>query len=185
MLHLEPVIVERLRAVLPKGVRVMSAADLAGVKDMTQFAPSVSVMYQGYRVKKTEANDMVSLVEQTWLTVIVTRNVRDQKAGTAARTDAGPIGIAIHGALAGWLPEGACRNMRLTDAPNAGSEAGLFYMPLAWKTEVQFVNDMDDDFPVLKRVTNDYTGDDVQEIPNDDDVQVPGDDGDGPAPEDR
>lgn len=167
MLRLEPTIVERLKAVLPKGVRVMSAADLAGVKDMSQFAPSVSVMYQGYRVKKTEANDMVSLVEQTWVTVIVTRNARDQKTGAAARTDAGPIGLAIHQALAGWLPTGACGNMRLTDGPDAGSEAGLFYMPLAWKVPVQFVNDLEDDFPVLKHVTADYAGGDVQEMGGD------------------
>lgn len=170
MLHLEPTIVERLKAVLPKAVRVMSAADLAGVQQATQLAPAVHVMYQGYRVKKTEANDLVSLVEQTWLTVIVVRNARDQKAGADARIDAGPIALAVHQALAGWLPEGACSNLRLADAPNAGFDAGLFYMPLAWKTTVQLVNEIDDDFPVLKRVTADYANDDLQEIPNDDDV---------------
>ncbi len=181
MLHLEPTIVERLRAKLPKAVRVMSAADLAGMQQATQFAPAVHVIYQGYRVRSVKANGLVSLVEQTWITVIVTRNARDQKAGTAARIDAGPVSLDVYQALAGWLPDGACDVMTLAEAPNAGFDAGLFYMPLAWRTMVQLTNDINDNFPVLKHVTADYAGDDIQEIPNEP-LPIPGDD-DVPAPE--
>ncbi len=186
MLGLEATIVERLRTTLAAAgvkAKVMSAADLAGMKDAFQFAPAVHVIYQGYRVKETRANNLVSLVEQTWLTVAAVRNVRDQKTGAAARNDSKDINAAVYQAMAGWLPPGAWEPFRLADGPGAGFEGCVFFIPLAWKTLIQLSRDVDDDFPVLKHVTNDYTGGDVQEI-YDDDVPVPGDDGDGAAPED-
>lgn len=165
MLHLEHPIVDRLRAALPEGVRVMSAADLAGMQQAFQFTPAVHVIYQGYRVKETHADGMIAFVEQTWLTVAAVRNARDQKAGSAARVDSEAITAAIYQALAGWLPTGACEPMRLADAPAAGFDGVAFYLPLGWKTMIQLTKEIDDDWPRIKNVTADYGGYGVEEIP--------------------
>ena len=171
MLGLETLIVEQLKMTLAARsltAKVLSAADLAGMQDAFQFTPAVHVIYRGYRVTKTTANHMVSMVEQTWLTVVAVRNDRDQKAGAAAREDSRDIVEAVYQALAGWLPEGAWQPFRLADGPASGFEGGVFYIPLAWKTEVQLNKELDDDFPVLKRVTAEYTGGDTEDIPDED-----------------
>lgn len=165
MLGLEPEIKERLAGALPQGVRVTSAADLAGARELSQFAPAVHVMYEGYKVAETHANGMVTILRQSWLTVLLVRNARNQRDGAAARTDAGPLALAVYQALAGWVPAGGCGPMTLANGPAAGFENGVFFMPLAWSAAVQLTNETDDGFPLLKRVTADYGPFGTEEIP--------------------
>ena len=165
MLHLESTMLERIRQAVPAGVKVFSAADLAGAQANFQFAPAVHVIFSGYRVKRNAANNLVCEVEQTWLTVVAVRNARDQKAGAAARGDSGDLTKTVFDAMAGWLPEGSCRPFSLADGPGSGFDEGVFFIPLAWRTVVELARDVEDDFPVLKKVTADYAGDDKQEIP--------------------
>ena len=132
MVSLEPVIVARIAENMPKGVKVFSAADLAGVREAAQHTPAVHVIYDGYRV--VQADGAVAEIETSWLTVLAVRNARAQKTGSAAREDAAKLVSSLYGSLAGWLPPGGVRELELANAPRPGFDAGFLYLPLAWNT---------------------------------------------------
>lgn len=135
MLHLEPLIVARLRERLPGHVHVLSAADLAGVAEGSQPTPAVHVVYQGYRVIESRPDGRAARLQQTWLAVVAVRNVRDAAAGSAARGDAGQIAESVIAAMMGWKPDAINKPLTLTSAPAAGFRAGHLYLPLAFVAE--------------------------------------------------
>lgn len=117
-------------------VHVLSTADLAGVTEATQPTPAVHLVYQGYRVAESRSDGRGARLEQTWLAIVATRNVRDLRAGGAARVDGGLIAARVAGALMGFKPTPASKPLRLVDAPNAGYSGGFAYMPLAFVAEL-------------------------------------------------
>lgn len=142
----EPLIAQRLRAVLPPEVHVMSAADLAQVAGSHQPAPAVHVLYGGYRVADSRTGAFAG-VEQRWLTVVVARNLADIEGGFHARQDAGPLAAQVMDSLyrhrlrdAQGAPIGAAP-LQLDEAPAPGFDDGHFYLPLAWLCHVQFRSD--------------------------------------------
>jgi phage gp37-like protein len=135
LLALESALVERLKARLPAGVHVLSAADLAGVAEGSQPTPAVHVVYQGYRVSESRPDGRAARIEQTWLVVVAVRNVRDARSGGAARADAGDLAESVIAAIMGWQPEGTSSPLKLTTAPRAGYAAGHIYMPLGFACE--------------------------------------------------
>lgn len=142
----EPLIVQRLRAVLPAEVHVLPAADLASVAAENQPTPAVHVLYDGYQVNDARTGAAVA-IEQGWLTVIVTRNVADIEQGHNARQDAGPLAALVMDALyrhrlraEGGQVLGS-GPLRLTSAPSPGFADGRFYLPLGWTCPVNFVSD--------------------------------------------
>lgn len=140
-LALEPLIIARLKAALPPHVHVLAAAELADMQWAHQPTPAVHVMYGGYSVERNDVPAFV-VITQTWLTVIVTRNLRDMAGGHDARQDAGALAAPVFDALHQWRaagedgkPAGAAP-LKLVNAPRADFDDGHFYLPLAWQTTI-------------------------------------------------
>lgn len=142
LMLLEPQIMARLNeqldGVIPK-VHVLAAADLAGVTEATQVTPAVHVVYQNYRVVESRSDGTAARIEQTWLTIIATKNVKDTRSGAAARADAGLIAARVAKALMGFKPEAASKPLRLAQGPGAGFSNGYAYLPLAFVAELALV----------------------------------------------
>lgn len=135
---MEDAIIERLKEKLPKDIAVLSASDLADVIESKQQVPAVHVVYQGYRVAENLNRGVASRVEQTWLCVIVVRNVRNTRSGKASRTDANVIADQVIPKLIGWGPEKATKRLKLATGPKGGTTNGFTYMPLAFTVETVF-----------------------------------------------
>lgn len=150
LLALEPLLVAHLRdrladalpTLVPK-VKVLTAIDLAAVTEATQFTPAVHIVYQSYRTVEDRTDGLITRIEQTWLAVVATRNVRNLTTGEAARVDAGQIALAVCQSLMGFkapLLDGKTtllsKPLRLTSAPSPGFSAGFQYLPLAFTAEL-------------------------------------------------
>ena len=142
----EPLIVARLKAVLPPDVHVLSASDLAKIAGGQQPTPAVHVVYGGYSVDDAKVPALARTVQE-WITVVVDRNVADIEQGFHARQAAGPLACQVIDALhrhtlkeESGEPLGA-GPMRLTAAPTPGFDDGHFYLPLAWLCPINFTSD--------------------------------------------
>ena len=141
----EPLIVERLKAVLPPEVHVLCAADLTQIADGQQPTPAVHVVYGGYQVEDSRVPASLKLV-QIWFTVIVTRNVADIEQGYHARQAAGPLADQVLNALYRHGLKGedgraiGSAALRLAAAPAPGFEDGHFYLPLQWECPINFLS---------------------------------------------
>lgn len=135
-LAMEQILIDRLRAVLPAQVHVLSAADLATVTESAQLTPAVHVLYRGYRRGKPTPSMWVEISQQ-WMTVVAVRNVRDVATGSAARLEAGPLITQVIAALDRYQPGGECQSLHLDDAPSAGYRAGYGYFPLGWRVDMK------------------------------------------------
>lgn len=138
-LQLEDEIVARLKvrlAELRPAIHVMTAADLAGAVEEKQLAPAVHVVFQNYRPTETRPDGRIARVEQTWLVVVATKNVRATKTGDAARSAAGLLARQVLLALQGWQPPSATKPLLLAPAPNARYGGGHQYLPLALTAEI-------------------------------------------------
>lgn len=137
-LALEPLMMAELQKKLadmsPK-VHVFAAPDLQSVVDSTAVTPAVFVVYLNYSVVESRS-DCSARVDQTWLAVVKTRNVKDLQSGIAARTDSGLIAWRVTRALMGFKPGICTKPLRLVGAPPAGSGVGFSYLPLAFATEL-------------------------------------------------
>lgn len=140
MLAFEPILLERLGAYLPSGVRLLTAPDLEGVREGAQITPAVYLLYDGYQVVEVAPGGDPTRVATRWLTVATVRNVRAITSGAPAREDAAPILDAIYLALAGWKPPGLSRPIQLDEAPAALYTAGYLYCPLGWRLEQVLAN---------------------------------------------
>jgi hypothetical protein len=141
----EPLLIARLRAVLPPEVHVLAAADLNHIVAAHQPTPAVHVLYLGYRVADARVGAAVGL-EPHRITVVVARNVADIEQGFHARQDAGPLAARVLDALyhhrlrdARGRPLGI-NPLRPADAPVPGFMDGHFYLPLGWAVAVNFTS---------------------------------------------
>lgn len=117
-------------------VHVLTAAELADVKQSAQTSPAVHVIYGGYRV----AEDLATAwrLEHTWYAVVAVRNVAKVGSGQPARQAAGALVAKVIGALAGASMPGATRTLSLVTPPPAGYIAGFQYVPSAFIAETIF-----------------------------------------------
>lgn len=140
LFDLEPAILERLRerlAGLQPPVKLLTAADLDGVSENSQFTPAVHLIYRGYSVAETLRSDnSAARITQEWLAVVATRSQKALRAGDAARENGGAIAMAVCSALMGFKPAGASKPMKLANAPDAGYSAGFHYLPMAFEAEM-------------------------------------------------
>lgn len=132
---LEPVLVARLKVQLPKGVHVLTAADLDKVAEASQPVPAVHIVYRGYRPTDARPDGAIVRLIHTWYAVVATRNVREIRSGQAARAEAGPLAGQVLLALMGFKPEGFAKPLLPVPAPGPGHSNGFQYMPLAFETE--------------------------------------------------
>lgn len=138
-LALELSLVERVKqavAGMSPAVHVLTAADLADVKESAQRTPAVHIIYGGYSV----AEDLATAwrLAHTWYAVVVVRNVAAQRTGAAARAAAGPLLAQVMGALAGCSLPGATRSLAMVTPPRAEYRAGVQYLPSAFTAETIF-----------------------------------------------
>lgn len=131
---LEPLLVARIQGLVDvPGLKVLTAAQLAGVGENAQHVPAIHVVYNDFTAR--EDKGLVEIVER-WLTVVAVRNVRSAKSGTDARQDAGPILDALFSALLGWQAPGVKPLLPLTP-PRPDFNAGFGYFPLAWEARLK------------------------------------------------
>ena len=122
-------IAERLCERLPGDVRVLTVADMTAVK--TQPAPSVQVIYDGYRIDAEQG--AITSIEQTWLTVIaVSNSLTAGRAREGSRADAGPLCDDVLMALLRWRPRQGVKPLRLAAAFAPLYAGGFAYFPFAW-----------------------------------------------------
>ncbi|ACL71489.1 conserved hypothetical protein [Thioalkalivibrio sulfidiphilus HL-EbGr7] len=133
-LALEPLIEARLKAHLPAGVHVLTAADLAGVEERAQVTPAVHLIYRGYRPTQDQGQGKIQEIEQIWWTVVAVRSARDIKGGSGTREQAGPIIDAVLEALMGWRPIEGYLPLKLAPSAAPAYRAGFAYHPLGWTT---------------------------------------------------
>ncbi|GKS97031.1 hypothetical protein [Acidovorax sp. SUPP2825] len=117
-------------------VHVLTAADLADVKEAVQKTPAVHVIYGGYQVEEDMGTSW--RLAHTWFVVAAVRNVATTRSGQAARQDAGALAAHVVGALAGAQVPGAVRPLTLITPPPAGYAAGYLYLPTAFRAETIF-----------------------------------------------
>lgn len=127
---------ERLGSLQPR-IHVLTSPDLDGVMEEQQLTPAVHLIYQGYRVLEQRRDGAVQL-EQTWLAVVVCRNVSQLASGQAARNQAGKLAAQVLAALMGYQPPECSNTLALSSAPPAGYSGGHQYLPLAFTAELFF-----------------------------------------------
>lgn len=134
LLFLEPLLKAQLRTALDARVHVLSAAELEGVAEATQPTPAVHVLYRGFQVRAYGSSTME--IDQYWLTVVAVRNARDPVSAEAARTDAGPLAMAVIDALLGREFDDCGPLAPLQNPPAPGFSAGHLYLPLGWRAPI-------------------------------------------------
>lgn len=121
-------------------VKVLTAADLEGVKAQAQHTPALHLIYKGFRPLNSQvaAAGVRVRVEHTWLLIAVTKNVSTVRSGKAARADAAPLLARGVLALAGASLPGATKPVEMAAAPAPVYDAGHLYLPSAFKVESLF-----------------------------------------------
>lgn len=99
----EGAILARLEEMVP-GVRILSAADLAGIKAGRQVTPAIYLLLDNIRPESSAARGRALRIRQRWAVVVTVRNVREIKSGAGARQEAGPMITQCIQALSGWTP---------------------------------------------------------------------------------
>ncbi|MDP2548084.1 hypothetical protein [Oceanobacter sp. 4_MG-2023] len=133
--NIESELKTRLQAKLPAGTHVLTTTDLAGATEASQPTPAVHLVYQNYRVIESRPDGRAARIQQTWLTVIAVRNVRNTRSGAAARSEATELASLLAPALMGFKPTGAAKPLTLVTAPQASYSTGHQYLPLAFAVE--------------------------------------------------
>jgi hypothetical protein len=139
---LEALLLARLQAIAPAGVKVLTAADLAGTAENAQHCPAYQIVFGGYRTVDEQAAGAVQLVEQRWFVVTAVRNAGSQITGEKGRTSAGELmNDALHGLL-GWPPGGPFTRLRLgTGGAPTFRKGGLAYYPLLFTTRLKLTGE--------------------------------------------
>lgn len=136
--HIVARLKDALAGVKP-AVHVLTAADLAKVKEENQPTPAVHVVWNGFRVLQAREDGAAARLDHTWLVVAAVRNVRTLQSGQDARAAAGELAARAGAALMGYRPPNVAGPMRLAPAPGSGiSAAGFMYLPLAFLVETVF-----------------------------------------------
>lgn len=117
-------------------VHVLTAADLADLKESAQKTPAVHLIYGGYRIADDVGTSL--LLAHKWYAVVAVRNVAMPRSGQAARQAAGPLVARVVGALVGAQVVGATRPLTLVTPPPAKFQAGYQYIPSAVEAETVF-----------------------------------------------
>jgi len=135
-------IAERIKARCGEIPHVMNAADLDGVLESKQPTPAAHVIYDRYRVVETQAEGERARLQQTWVVVLVERNVAQHDQASQQRAAIGPLAIAALRALQGWAPSAEHSRLIPTSAPyQTAYNNGFIYVPLAFTTEVKIAGD--------------------------------------------
>lgn len=136
LLALEPLIMERLGALLSGEVAVFPAAALDAITGGNQPAPAVYVLYDSGAVTESRPDGLAVRIAQTWVALVVVRYAAQGVGGPQARLSAGEIADEVINALMGWQPTGTSQPLRLVDLPSGGAVPGYQIVPLQFSTEI-------------------------------------------------
>lgn len=136
---LEPHLVQLVRDAVQgrsPAVHVLTAAELADVKEGAQKTPAVHVIWGSYEVLEDTGNAW--RLGHTWYAVVAVRNVATPRSGQAARQEAGPLVALVVAALAGSRPEGVTKPLAFKTPPKPRYIGGYQYIPSAFLAETIF-----------------------------------------------
>lgn len=126
----------RLVAVVPSGVLVFSAADLAGVEEKSQYTPAVHVLYRQYDVVK-RVSPGKARIRQTWWATIAVREETNQITGEKTRAAASQlIGTVVENLDGYKLPIVGSSALELINGGQAVFSAGYMYLPIGFSLEL-------------------------------------------------
>jgi phage gp37-like protein len=152
LLVLEEELVAHLKAALADirpAVNVQALGDLTsktdtkGVTTVVQPTPAVNVVFMGLRPsidparQRTDGSAMI--MQQLFVAEVVTRNVRDLKAGSAARNEAGELAAQVLLALMATKLPSALGVLKILPGPGPVYQAGNQYLPISIETALQVV----------------------------------------------
>jgi len=133
---------QRLRDRVTDLRQVLSAADLEGVQESRQAVPAAHVLFSDYTVAEAPGFGEKARVRQTWVVVIVDRNVRQTNQAAAQRAAIGPRVLAVMQTLMGWAPTAQHSALVLTDSPfQTAYSNGFIYVPVAFYSDVKIAGD--------------------------------------------
>lgn len=152
LLVLQDELVAHLKAALADirpDVHVLTPSDLAsktdtkGVTTIVQPTPAVNVVFMGFRPgsdpsrQRTDGSAMI--MQQLFVAEVVTRNVRNLKAGTAARNEAGELAARVLLAVMATKLPSATGVLKILPGPGPVYQGGNQYLPISIETALQVV----------------------------------------------
>lgn len=138
---LEPQIVELVKGAVANhnpAVHVLTAADLAGVKEQLQHTPAIHVVHQGFTPGNVRSDGLKAELQHKWLVVAVVSNTHNIRSGATARSDAGALLAQVAAALMGRKLRHASTPLLPTKSPPAWNTAGFYYIPMAFDVHTFF-----------------------------------------------
>ena len=127
---------EAVKDLSPK-VHVLTAAELADVKQSRQLAPALQVVYGGpMRIAEDQGTRLI--LEHIWHVVVFVSHVGSVRTGEHARAEVGPLVARVMSALAGASIQRAIRPLELSDPPRPWFEAGAQFFPISVRVQTMF-----------------------------------------------
>jgi hypothetical protein len=123
---------EQLRATQPN-LAVLSARDLAGVRESEQRLPAVHVLYAGDNIDTAQGRGAMQTVDQGWMVVCA---VRDLRGSDTSAADMGELIDDVLQTLLGWHPSATHGHLRRVSAPAPIYRGGVFYVPLLFRSRL-------------------------------------------------
>lgn len=127
---------DRLVACMPQLKAVFLSDSTAALATKTPtITPAAYISYTGYSEPPEAKRGGVALIlEQTWVVILVTRNVSNQLyTSIGGKDNAGVLLEGVIGCLLNWTPPSTYRGLRLTAAPNPMySGEGVDFYPVAF-----------------------------------------------------
>lgn len=134
--EIEDLIIARLEsklATLNPKPRIFPGKDFENIKDRSQGAQGVCVMYNGITsIDRLPSTPHIAKVTLEYLIWIVTRSGKDHGTGKGNRESADPIVYAAMNCLMGWRPDKEKSPLTITEAPGQVYADGFAYFPLAF-----------------------------------------------------
>ena len=140
-MQLEQQLVELVKAAVAgntPAVHVLTAADLADVKEQLQRTPAVHVIHGGFKVLDSRSDGRMARLEHTWLLVAVVGTAHRIESGATARVEAGALLAQTLQAVMGRQLAGCNGPLLPAASPRAWSGAGFHYIPVAVTAETFF-----------------------------------------------
>lgn len=135
---LEPRIVELVKQAVrgqSPAVHVLTADEIADVKEAAQYVPAVHVIYGGYSVQ--EQSGAAWILAHTWFVVATCRNSAP-RGGVLARLSAGRLASLVMATIAGAQIPGAIHPLSLKTPPPSGHSGAFQYVVSAIEAETIF-----------------------------------------------
>ena len=154
LLVLQDELVAHLKAALADirpAVHVLTPSDMASKTDakgavtIAQPTPAVNVVFMGLRPSadpsKQRSDGRAMVLQQLFVAEVVTRNVQNLKAGTAARNEAGELAAKVLLALMATKLPSAQGVLKILPGPGPVYQGGMQYFPISIETALHVVKE--------------------------------------------